>query len=110
VPYLDKFAVLKRCQGSGGVADILFNSMVRDCFPNGVVWRSRKTNPVNKWYFERASGVWQIPDTQWTMFWTGNVVDSESAGGEEWKERLEDYIDVCRNIQPHWADTQRPPD
>jgi amino-acid N-acetyltransferase len=110
VPYLDKFAVLKRCQGSGGVADILFNSMVRDCFQNGVVWRSRKTNPVNKWYFERASGVWQIPDTQWTMFWTGNVIDSESAGGEEWKERLEDYIDVCRNIQPNWADTQRPPD
>lgn len=42
VPYLDKFAVLKKSQGSGGVADVLFKSMVRDCFPNGVCWRSRK--------------------------------------------------------------------
>jgi amino-acid N-acetyltransferase len=49
VPYLDKFAVLKRSQGAGGVADIVFNAMVRDCFPGGVCWRSRKNNPVNKW-------------------------------------------------------------
>ncbi|KHN97866.1 acetylglutamate synthase [Metarhizium album ARSEF 1941] len=35
VPYLDKFAVLKNRQGSSGVADIVFNSMVQDCFPNG---------------------------------------------------------------------------
>lgn len=48
VPYLDKFAVLKRSQGAGGVADIVFNAMVRTCFPQGVCWRSRKDNPVNK--------------------------------------------------------------
>lgn len=42
VPYLDKFAVLKRSQGSGGVADVVFKAMVRDCFPGGVCWRSRK--------------------------------------------------------------------
>lgn len=56
VPYLDKFAVLKRSQGAGGVADILFKSMVKDCFPDGVCWRSRRDNPVNKWYFERSRG------------------------------------------------------
>ncbi|OAX81060.1 amino-acid acetyltransferase, mitochondrial [Emergomyces africanus] len=40
VPYLDKFAVLKRSQGAGGVADIVFNAMVRTCLPKGVCWRS----------------------------------------------------------------------
>ncbi|KAK3704779.1 Amino-acid acetyltransferase, mitochondrial [Vermiconidia calcicola] len=33
VPYLDKFAVLSSSQGSSGVADIVFQSMVRTCFP-----------------------------------------------------------------------------
>ncbi|KPM36204.1 Amino-acid acetyltransferase, mitochondrial [Neonectria ditissima] len=55
VPYLDKFAVLKKSQGSGGVADVVFNAMVRGAFPDGVCWRSRKDNPVNKWYFERSA-------------------------------------------------------
>lgn len=55
VCYLDKFAVLKRSQGAGGVADVVFKSMVdgvnAGMFPGaeGVVWRSRRWNPVNKW-------------------------------------------------------------
>ncbi|OCL11270.1 DUF619-domain-containing protein, partial [Glonium stellatum] len=36
VPYLDKFAVRTRSQGSGGVADIVFKALVRSCFPAGV--------------------------------------------------------------------------
>jgi amino-acid N-acetyltransferase len=96
VPYLDKFAVLKRSQGAGGVADIVFNAMVTECFPNGVCWRSRQNNPVNKWYFERARGTWKLPDTNWTMFWTTAGVDSSS-------ETFADYEDVCRNVQPSWA-------
>ncbi|GFF47414.1 acetylglutamate synthase [Aspergillus lentulus] len=97
VPYLDKFAVLKRSQGAGGVADIVFNAMVRSCFPNGVCWRSRKNNPVNKWYFERSLGTWKLSDTNWTMFWTtpGLVEDSQ---------KFRDYEAVCRSIQPSWAD------
>lgn len=55
VVYLDKFAVLRARQGAGGVADVLFNSLTRT-FPAELVWRSREENPVNKWYFERASG------------------------------------------------------
>ena len=74
VPYLDKFAVKSSSQGSAGVADILFQAMVRSCFPGGVCWRSRQDNPVNKWYFERAEGHWRIPGTGWTMFWTGEGV------------------------------------
>ena len=48
VPYLDKFAVSTKSQGSGGVADIVFNVLV-SLFPNDLIWRSRRNNPVNKW-------------------------------------------------------------
>ncbi|EAS29426.3 amino-acid acetyltransferase, mitochondrial [Coccidioides immitis RS] len=97
VPYLDKFAVLKRSQGAGGVADIVFNAMVRTCFPQGVCWRSRANNPVNKWYFERSRGTWKLPGTNWTMFWT-------TAGVPENQSRFWDYEGVCRAIEPSWAD------
>ncbi|ERF69519.1 hypothetical protein EPUS_01848 [Endocarpon pusillum Z07020] len=104
VPYLDKFAVLKRSQGAGGVADIVFNAMVRGCFPNGVCWRSRRDNPVNKWYFERARGTWKIPDTNWTMFWTTEGVEAGVG------ERFRDYEAVCRSVEPSWADQTKAAD
>ncbi|KAK5660311.1 hypothetical protein OQA88_12851 [Cercophora sp. LCS_1] len=97
VPYLDKFAVLKRSQGAGGVADIVFNAMVRDCFPGGLCWRSRKNNPVNKWYFERSAGVRKLPDSTWAMFWT-----SPSASLDE--RLMQDFEKVCRNVEPSWQD------
>ncbi|KIW19770.1 hypothetical protein PV08_00344 [Exophiala spinifera] len=102
VPYLDKFAVLKKSQGAGGVADIVFNAMVRTCFPNGVCWRSRKDNPVNKWYFERSRGTWKIPETNWTMFWTtpGLMTGQKS-------QAFLDYEAVCRSVQPTWADGKK---
>ncbi|KAM3419836.1 Amino-acid acetyltransferase [Cercospora zeina] len=97
VPYLDKFAVLQSSQGSSGVADIVFQAMVRSCFPNGVCWRSRTDNPVNKWYFERAAGSWKIRDSNWTMFWTGEgVIENE----QKWN----DYVAVCSSIKASWAD------
>ncbi|GAD93889.1 acetylglutamate synthase [Paecilomyces variotii No. 5] len=99
VPYLDKFAVLKRSQGAGGVADMVFNAMVRSCFPNGVCWRSRRDNPVNKWYFERSKGTWKLPDSNWTMFWT-------TPGLPEDHQKFLDYEGVCRTIQPSWADNK----
>jgi amino-acid N-acetyltransferase len=99
VPYLDKFAVLKRSQGAGGVADILFNAMVRTCFPEGVCWRSRRNNPVNKWYFERARGTWKIPETNWTMFWTTD-------GAAEQDQLFKDYESVCSGVKPSWADNK----
>ncbi|KAJ4291874.1 Amino-acid acetyltransferase, mitochondrial [Kalmusia sp. IMI 367209] len=79
VPYLDKFAVLTKSQGSGGVADIVWGALTRTAFPDGVCWRSRTTNPVNKWYFERAVGMWNLPDGYWTMFWTTEGVVEECA-------------------------------
>ena len=99
VPYLDKFAVLKRSQGAGGVADVVFKAMVRDCFPNGVCWRSRTDNPVNKWYFERAKGTWKMPGTSWTMFWT-------TEGVERGDEVFLGYEGVCKAIVPSWANNR----
>jgi amino-acid N-acetyltransferase len=114
VPYLDKFAVLRKSQGSGGVADIVFNAMVRTCLPDGVVWRSRKNNPVNKWYFERSEGTWKLPESMWCMFWTGQDVDFGSKDGmseQEKMERWNDYVNVCSNIEASWEDRDRkPPD
>ncbi|KAK7745253.1 Amino-acid acetyltransferase, mitochondrial [Diatrype stigma] len=98
VPYLDKFAVLRKSQGAGGVADIVFNAMVRTCFPGGVCWRSRRDNPVNKWYFERSRGTVKFNDINWTMFWTTPKLD---------EQRFRDYESVCRGIEPSWADKKQ---
>ena len=96
VPYLDKFAVLRSRQGSGGVADIVFNAMVQDCFPHGVCWRSRTSNPVNKWYFERSvGGTKRLGGTQWAMFWTTPGLQPDS-------RTVMDYEDVCRQTEPSW--------
>ncbi|KAF2743472.1 N-acetylglutamate synthase [Sporormia fimetaria CBS 119925] len=119
VPYLDKFAVLTSSQGSGGVADIVWNALTLSCFPHGLVWRSRTSNPVNKWYFERTLGMWNLPDGQWTMFWTTNGVVEEWAekqarithhGDGKAKDmcRWDAYVDVCGGIAPSWADNRRP--
>ncbi|RAO70071.1 uncharacterized protein BHQ10_006083 [Talaromyces amestolkiae] len=98
VPYLDKFAVLKRSQGAGGVADVVFNAMVRSCLPRGVCWRSRMDNPVNKWYFERSRGTWKLNGSNWAMFWTTPGVPEDDP------LKFKDYEAVCRSIQPSWAD------
>ncbi|ENH63083.1 probable amino-acid N-acetyltransferase [Fusarium oxysporum] len=99
VPYLDKFAVLRKSQGSGGCADIVFNAMVRGCLPDGVSWRSRKDNPVNKWYFERSLGTSKLSGCNWTMFWTTPNLDNQSP-------ILRDYESVCRGVEPSWADNK----
>lgn len=122
VPYLDKFAVLTSSQGSGGVADIVWGALTRTAFPEGVVWRSRTSNPVNKWYFERAVGMWNLPDGYWTMFWTTEGVVEEwaktsRAEGAEAVEsgkkqgefiRWDAYVDVCSGVVPSWADAKKP--
>ena len=98
VPYLDKFAILKSAQGAGGISDIIWKSMVKDCFPEGVVWRSRKENKVNGWYADRSQGNVDLGGTGWRMFWT----KKEGVGFErgEW----EGYESVCRSVEPSWAD------
>lgn len=105
VPYLDKFAVLRKKQGAGGVADILFNAMMK-LYPDELTWRSRNSNPVNKWYFERAKGTLLLPPTapslpgtetpSWRLFWTTPQI-------RDW-QRFQDYIEVARKIEPTWLD------
>ncbi|KAF2019431.1 N-acetylglutamate synthase [Aaosphaeria arxii CBS 175.79] len=117
IPYLDKFAVLTQSQGSGGVADIVWGALTRSCFPNGVVWRSRTNNPVNKWYFERAVGMWNLPGGQWTMFWTTEGVVEEwrkqvkeqaHKDGADFMTRWDAYVKVCKGVVPSWADGKSP--
>ncbi|KAK9389017.1 hypothetical protein V1515DRAFT_614507 [Lipomyces mesembrius] len=92
VAYLDKFAVLRRNQGSAGVADIVFKAMSDKLFPKELLWRSRTENPVNRWYFDRSKGSLRLPDKRWTMFFRGYDTREE--------DRLQDYIDVCSSIEP----------
>lgn len=118
VPYLDKFAVLTKSQGSGGVADIVWGALTRTAFPEGVCWRSRTTNPVNKWYFERAVGMWNLPDGYWTMFWTTEGVVEEAARKAQTKSvtgkgdgptsKWDAYVEVCSGVVPSWADSKKP--
>lgn len=110
VPYLDKFAVLTSSQGSGGVSDIVWAALVRTCFPRGVVWRSRTSNPVNKWYQERSTGMWNLPGEQWTMFWTVEGVTAGWGGIEgrpQEMKRWDAYVDVCSGIEPSWMDGKK---
>ncbi|ODV57858.1 acetyl-CoA:L-glutamate N-acetyltransferase [Ascoidea rubescens DSM 1968] len=95
VPYLDKFAVKRKAQSSTGVADIAFKSMVKDLFPDELVWRSRSNNPVNKWYYERSKGNFVLANTMWRCFWVGEHTREHVA--------LEAYAAICRSISPSWA-------
>lgn len=110
IPYLDKFAVLTSSQGSGGVSDIVWAALTRTCFPKGVIWRSRTSNPVNKWYQERSKGMLNLPGDQWTMFWTTEGIEQTwdaaqwGKGGRRGMTKWDAYIDVCSGIQPSWAD------
>jgi len=80
IAYLDKFAVLPQLQGDGTV-DFLWGALRDESWGLGLldalnpnvgglggqgiardlVWRSRANNPVNKWYWDRATGFFKIP-------------------------------------------------
>jgi len=47
-PLPGQFAVLKKSQGSGGGADIVFNAHGVDCFPDWRVLAHRRDNPVKQ--------------------------------------------------------------
>lgn len=98
IPYLDKFAVRSSSQGAAGVADVIFKSMAMTLFPDELLWRSRKNNPVNKWYFERSRGTLKMPEgkegSKWCVFWTGNHTRE--------KEKLNEYVKICQTIPDSW--------
>lgn len=97
VAYLDKFAVRSSSQGASGVADVVFKSMVMTLFPEELLWRSRKTNPVNKWYFERSKASVKLAGASpWCAFWTGSNTREDT--------RLAEYLDICDSIPSSWKD------
>ncbi|BGP49290.1 Amino-acid acetyltransferase, mitochondrial [Rhodotorula kratochvilovae] len=93
IAYLDKFAVLPSLQGDGTV-DFLWGALRDESWGLGLldalnpnvgglggqgiardlVWRSRANNPVNKWYWDRATGFFKIPpppgsEVGFALFW-----------------------------------------
>jgi len=64
--YLDKFAVTPKAQGAG-IGASLWNRLV--AAEPELFWRSKRTNPINPWYFERADGAVRRGD--WVIFWKG---------------------------------------
>ncbi|CCK68959.1 acetyl-CoA:L-glutamate N-acetyltransferase KNAG_0B05260 [Huiozyma naganishii CBS 8797] len=105
--YLDKFAVLPHLKGSLGISDIIFNLMFKK-FPEEVVWRSRKNNIVNKWYFQRSVTVVDLSvsiendqkDSQFKLFYYGNPESTEKTMTNV--NRLKEYVRYVRDIKPSW--------
>lgn len=95
VAYLDKFAVLKKLQGLPGLADVVFKAMLVN-FKKELVWRSRKTNPVNKWYFDRSKANYCVPGTIWRVFYSGKKILTA--------KDLTDYKSICSSIHPSFKE------
>ena len=66
VPYLDKFAVAKTSQSEGS-GQALWAVLRRDV--PSLYWRSRRSNPINPWYFEHSDG--SYVSEPWVVFWYG---------------------------------------
>lgn len=106
--YLDKFAVLPHLKGSLGISDIIFNLMFKK-FPDEVVWRSRKDNVVNKWYFQRSVAVIDLSidignknqeDSQFKLFYYGEPKSAEKNINNF--QRLQEFTQYVRDIKPSW--------
>ncbi|BGP17368.1 hypothetical protein JCM10213_003412 [Rhodosporidiobolus nylandii] len=106
IAYLDKFAVLPSLQGDGTV-DFLWGALRDESWglglmdalnpnPGGkqgrgiardLVWRSRSNNPVNKWYFDRSTGFFNIAPPPgsavgFSLFWC----EAEDRVSAFWRE------------------------
>lgn len=95
VPYLDKFAITKKNQGLPSLADVIFKLMLQ-AYPEELIWRSRNSNPVNKWYFERCNGTYHKPGSNWKLFYAGEFFDlrfSRQSG-----RRISSYWNLIQRI------------
>ncbi|ODV68633.1 mitochondrial amino-acid acetyltransferase [Hyphopichia burtonii NRRL Y-1933] len=107
VAYLDKFAIAKKNQGLPGLADIIFKVILQS-HSNELIWRSRKNNPVNKWYFERCRGSISLPDSQWKAFYTGEIFNKkidkskqrQQVGAVDIKKKIHEYTKIVEGIAP----------
>lgn len=92
IPYLDKFAISRHAQGSLGGADMIFNILLHD-YKDKLLWRSKKINPVNGWYFQRSKGSFDLKNSEFRVFWTNPKTTLDD---------IRDYIDIGMRIQPSW--------
>jgi amino-acid N-acetyltransferase len=143
IAYLDKFAVLPSLHGDGTV-DFLWGALRDESFGLGLldalnnnggrggrgvgrdlVWRSRKENPVNRWYFERSNGFTRIQmgmgGAEGVMFWCdaedrleslARETESSSQGNRErpstWildeeRDRLKRWTEAISAIRSCWV-------
>jgi amino-acid N-acetyltransferase len=94
-PYLDKFAISRAAQGSLGVADMIFNVLMKQVAKRNVlIWRSKKRNPVNGWYFQRSNGSFTLNEkSEFRLFWSG--------GNGKWDElAFRAFVDIVEGIEP----------
>lgn len=106
VAYLDKFAIASANQGLPGLADIIFK-LILQSHPDEIIWRSRRNNPVNKWYFQRSCGS-LCTSSQWKLFFTGSIFNkkiskfnnTKSSTSIDIGKKLDGYMDIIESIPP----------
>ena len=103
VPYLDKFAVAKVSQ-SEGTGQALWSVLRREI--PALYWRSRRSNPINPWYFERSDG--SLVSEPWIIFWYG-LQEAAGSGGSSGSsmQLVADCIEKARQ-KPGSIDRSQP--
>jgi bifunctional N-acetylglutamate synthase/kinase len=66
IPYMDKFAVIDSARGEG-LGSAIWNKMKQD--HDQLFWRSRSTNPINKFYLSVCDGFQKYDG--WNIYWIG---------------------------------------
>lgn len=96
IAYLDKFAIAKKNQGLPSLADIIFK-LISQAHQTELIWRSRNNNPVNKWYFERCRGSLNIPNSQWKLYFTGDIYNNRM--GKQLDGSENDLVDITQKLK-----------
>lgn len=96
IAYLDKFAIAKKNQGLPGLADVIFK-LISQSHQNELLWRSKANNPVNKWYFERCRGSFHKQNSDWKLFFTGDIYDKRM--GLKIDGSLELNMDITQKLR-----------
>lgn len=105
--YLDKLGVMPHLKGSLGISDLMFVEMFDRIEDDVLVWRSRKVNVVNKWYFQRSTGTIDLDridegvDSIFRLFYY-----CENNGRDMFttldRESVKSLCREIRDIQPSW--------
>ena len=105
--YLDKLGVLPHLKGSLGISDLMFIEMFNRINDESLVWRSRKVNVVNKWYFQRSKGTIDLnkidPDVDsiFRLFYYCNHNGKDMFTTFD-KDSLKSLCREIRDIKPSW--------